>query len=83
MDDDDDMDGWRAFVPTTVIISFAKLLATSLVALATIPSAQAETHTVIFTNNCGFGTPLLKANGKTLSTGGPFTSGGPLHAAIA
>ncbi|KAE9409423.1 hypothetical protein BT96DRAFT_985127 [Gymnopus androsaceus JB14] len=42
-----------------------------------------ETHTVTFTNNCGFGTPLLLQNGNTLSTGGSFTSDGPLLAAIA
>jgi len=64
-------------------MSFAKLLAASVVALACTVGAQAESHIVIFTNKCGFGTPLLKANGQTLSTGGSFTSNGPLLAAIA
>ncbi|KAJ3789719.1 hypothetical protein GGU10DRAFT_383914 [Lentinula aff. detonsa] len=45
--------------------------------------AQAETHTVTFTNLCGKGVPTLKANGVTLSTGGAYTSNGPLEGAIA
>ncbi|THH10563.1 hypothetical protein EW146_g8332 [Bondarzewia mesenterica] len=44
---------------------------------------HAESHTVTFDNRCGYGTPLLKANGATLSTGGAYTSNGPLTAAIA
>ncbi|KAL5484801.1 hypothetical protein ACEPAI_7443 [Sanghuangporus weigelae] len=45
--------------------------------------ALAETHTVTFENNCGFGTPQLVQNGNVLSTGTPFTSNGPLAAVIA
>ncbi|KAF8190810.1 glycopeptide [Pholiota molesta] len=44
---------------------------------------NAESHTVHFTNNCGFGTPTLIQGGTVLSTGGDFTSNGPLTAAIA
>ncbi|KAJ4485500.1 hypothetical protein J3R30DRAFT_3696862 [Lentinula aciculospora] len=54
-----------------------------LVAAAFVAGAQAETHTVTFTNLCGEGVPTLKANGVTLSTGGAYTSNGPLEAAIA
>ncbi|KIK70341.1 hypothetical protein GYMLUDRAFT_65578 [Collybiopsis luxurians FD-317 M1] len=57
---------------------FAALAITALIA-----GVQAETHTVTFTNKCGRGTPLLKQNGVTLSTGGAYTSNGPLEAAIA
>ncbi|KIK70364.1 hypothetical protein GYMLUDRAFT_32367 [Collybiopsis luxurians FD-317 M1] len=56
---------------------------TALITAAVVVGVQAETHTVTFTNNCGRGTPLLKQNGNTLSTGGAFTSNGPLEAAIA
>ncbi|KAJ3725709.1 hypothetical protein C8R42DRAFT_718000 [Lentinula raphanica] len=48
-----------------------------------VVGVQAETHTVVFVNRCGRGTPRLKRNGVTLSTGGPYTSNGPLEAAIA
>ncbi|KAJ3725006.1 glycopeptide [Lentinula guzmanii] len=61
------------------MFSFIKLVV--LVAAATL--ATAETHTVTFTNLCGKGVPTLKANGVTLSTGKPYTSNGPLEAAIA
>ncbi|KAJ3775277.1 glycopeptide [Lentinula raphanica] len=53
---------------------FATLRTIVLVAAAFAIGAQAETHTVTFTNLCGTGTPLLKANGVTLSTGGAYTS---------
>ncbi|KAJ3713551.1 hypothetical protein C8R42DRAFT_727038 [Lentinula raphanica] len=62
---------------------FATLRTIVLVAAAFAIGAQAETHTVTFTNLCGTGTPLLKANGVTLSTGGAYTSNGPLSSAIA
>ncbi|KAI0321566.1 glycopeptide [Amylostereum chailletii] len=52
-------------------------------AVLAVSSVRAESHTVTFTNNCGFGTPMLKANGQTLSTGGAYTSNGALTAAIA
>ncbi|KAF9478126.1 hypothetical protein BDN70DRAFT_922134 [Pholiota conissans] len=55
-----------------------------LTALAfTVFGVNAESHTVHFTNNCGFGTPTLIQGGRVLSTGGDFTSNGPLTAAIA
>ncbi|KAJ4474445.1 glycopeptide [Lentinula aciculospora] len=64
------------------MFSFLKLAA--LVAAAFVVEAQAqETHTVTFTNLCGEGVPTLKANGVTLSSGSPYTSHGPLIAAIA
>ncbi|GJE97621.1 glycopeptide [Phanerochaete sordida] len=50
---------------------------------ALLANADAETHTVIFVNNCGFGTPLLKANGQTLSTGQTVSFDGPLLSAFA
>ncbi|KAJ3713550.1 glycopeptide [Lentinula raphanica] len=62
---------------------FATLKTIVLVAAVFAISAQAETHTVTFTNLCGTGTPRLKANGVTLSTGGAYTSNGPLKSAIA
>ncbi|KAH9474351.1 hypothetical protein JR316_0012809 [Psilocybe cubensis] len=46
-------------------------------------SVQAERHTVHFVNRCGHGTPQLIQNGRVLSTGGDYTSNGPLVAAIA
>ncbi|KAF8574408.1 hypothetical protein K439DRAFT_1642246, partial [Ramaria rubella] len=39
-----------------------------------VVSVAAESHTVTFNNKC----PMLKANGQTLSTGGSFTTNGPL-----
>ncbi|THU80002.1 hypothetical protein K435DRAFT_823784 [Dendrothele bispora CBS 962.96] len=51
---------------------------------ALIASAHAETHTVIFDNRCGFGTPTLIQGPNVLGTGnGPFTFNGPLISAIA
>ncbi|KIK70368.1 hypothetical protein GYMLUDRAFT_253758 [Collybiopsis luxurians FD-317 M1] len=63
------------------MLSFFNLAA--LVTAAVVAGVQAETHTVTFNNKCGRGTPLLKQNGNTLSTGQPYTSNGPLTAAIA
>ncbi|KAF5309380.1 hypothetical protein D9619_012483 [Psilocybe cf. subviscida] len=48
-----------------------------------VVGAMAETHTVTFDNRCGRGTPTLIQGGRVLSTGGSFTSNGPLTAAIA
>ncbi|KAJ7097394.1 hypothetical protein C8R44DRAFT_717431 [Mycena epipterygia] len=57
---------------------------TSLVLLAVaVGNVRAETHTVHFTNLCGFGTPTLIQGPNVLSTGGDFTSNGPLISAIA
>ncbi|KJA28795.1 hypothetical protein HYPSUDRAFT_128656 [Hypholoma sublateritium FD-334 SS-4] len=63
------------------MLSFASVF--SLVLVTAAIGVQAETHTVHFTNNCGFGTPTLIQGGRVLSTGGDFTSNGPLTAAIA
>ncbi|KAJ3796465.1 glycopeptide [Lentinula aff. detonsa] len=41
---------------------------------------QAETHIVMLSNYCGFGTPLLKQNGVTISTGAAYIVNGPLSA---
>ncbi|KAF7378510.1 Glycopeptide [Mycena sanguinolenta] len=73
--------------------------ATSLALLVlVIGNARAETHTVSFTNKCGFGTPTLIQGPNVLSTGGKllspprapnsfdagaYTSNGPLISAIA
>ncbi|KAF9478127.1 hypothetical protein BDN70DRAFT_880390 [Pholiota conissans] len=55
-----------------------------LIGLAAIAvGVNAETHTVHFANNCGFGTPTLIQGGNVLSTGGDVTFGGPLLGAIA
>ncbi|KAI0027429.1 glycopeptide [Vararia minispora EC-137] len=56
-------------------------LVASLIAL--VIGVHAESHMIIFDNRCGYGTPMLKANGQTLSTGGAYISNGPLTAAIA
>ncbi|PPQ91258.1 hypothetical protein CVT25_006375 [Psilocybe cyanescens] len=48
-----------------------------------VAGAHAESHTVHFTNRCGRGTPTLIQGGRVLSTGGDFTSNGPLTGAIA
>ncbi|KAE9409405.1 hypothetical protein BT96DRAFT_592553 [Gymnopus androsaceus JB14] len=62
---------------------FSSKLAALVASAAFIAGAQAESHTVTFTNLCGKGVPTLKANGVTLSNGGAYTSNGPLEAAIA
>ncbi|KAJ7082774.1 hypothetical protein C8R44DRAFT_753649 [Mycena epipterygia] len=63
---------------------FFSVKTAALAALAVaVSSVRAESHTVTFTNNCGFGTPTLIQNGNVLSTGGDFTSNGPLIGAIA
>ncbi|EJC99078.1 glycopeptide [Fomitiporia mediterranea MF3/22] len=59
---------------------FTLLLSTVLLAVV---GARAESHTVHFTNNCGFGTPTLIQGPNVLSTGGDFTINGPLIGAIA
>ncbi|EGO03623.1 hypothetical protein SERLA73DRAFT_83713 [Serpula lacrymans var. lacrymans S7.3] len=63
---------------------FTNLKAVALVAAVTVISGvNAESHTVTFSNNCGYGTPTLIQNGNVLSTGGAYTSNGPLTGAIA
>ncbi|KAF8142356.1 hypothetical protein K438DRAFT_1995047 [Mycena galopus ATCC 62051] len=60
------------------MLSFATSLA--LITL-TISYARAETHTVAFTNLCGFGTPTLVQGPTILSTGGGTSViNGPLSA---
>ncbi|KAJ3894919.1 hypothetical protein GG344DRAFT_86256 [Lentinula edodes] len=56
---------------------FTSLKFGALVAAALVAGAQAETHCLFYE------LPTLKANGVTLSTGGAYTSNGPLEAAIA
>ncbi|KAG8683578.1 hypothetical protein FRC11_013352 [Ceratobasidium sp. 423] len=66
------------------MFSFQSIVSTLTVALAITASAQAESHTVTFKNNCGKGTPKLIQAGKTLhSGGGSYKHNGPLMAAIA
>ncbi|KAF7292100.1 Glycopeptide [Mycena indigotica] len=56
--------------------------ALSVLAVA-IAGVSAETHTVTFDNRCGFGTPQLIQGSRVLSSGGAYTSNGPLWSAIA
>ncbi|KZT53965.1 Glp-like protein [Calocera cornea HHB12733] len=60
-----------------------KNFATLITIAATVVGVIAESHTVSFTNACGYGTPTLIQGGNVLSTGGAYTSNGPLGAAIA
>ncbi|KAJ6468836.1 hypothetical protein C8R45DRAFT_1167541 [Mycena sanguinolenta] len=65
------------------MFSSTKAAALTVIAVAA-GKALAETHTVNFVNNCGFGTPMLIGQGgAVLSTGGSYTSNGPLFGAIA
>jgi len=50
---------------------------------AVAAGVMGESHTVTFQNRCGRGTPQLIQAGNVLSSGAPFTSNGPLSAAIA
>ncbi|KAH8113591.1 glycopeptide [Phellopilus nigrolimitatus] len=59
---------------------FSLLLSTIVLAVI---GARAETHTVSFTNKCGYGTPTLIQGANVLSTGADYTSNGPLISAIA
>ncbi|CCM02612.1 uncharacterized protein FIBRA_04715 [Fibroporia radiculosa] len=60
-------------------------LATAIVAAAMVlRGVRTETHTVSFTNNCGFGTPYLWGpDGVLLSTGDDYTTNGPAPGLIA
>ncbi|KAF7351748.1 Glycopeptide [Mycena sanguinolenta] len=64
---------------------FPSIKAATLAVIAVAAGkALAENHTVIFVNNCGFGTPtLIGQGGVVLSTGEAYTSNGPLIGAIA
>ncbi|CAK5270758.1 unnamed protein product [Mycena citricolor] len=67
-------------------IQTAALVVLSCLAARTGARALAprgESHTVSFVNKCGFGTPTLIQGPNVLSSGAPFTSNGPLVAAIA
>ncbi|TDL18840.1 hypothetical protein BD410DRAFT_461446 [Rickenella mellea] len=55
---------------------------TLLFLVATVMAVNAEQHTVHFVNRCGFGTPTLIVGGRIVSTGGDFTSTGPIINAI-
>ncbi|KAJ7670004.1 hypothetical protein DFH06DRAFT_1293927 [Mycena polygramma] len=57
----------------------------ALIALTAVAvsSVRAESHTVTFSNKCGFGTPTLIQGPNVLSTGAAYTSNGPLISAIA
>ncbi|KAF8960638.1 glycopeptide [Flammula alnicola] len=55
----------------------------SLLIASAIIGSRAETHTVHFDNRCGFGTPTLIQGSNVVSTGGDFTSNGPITSAIA
>ncbi|EPT01256.1 hypothetical protein FOMPIDRAFT_1048972 [Fomitopsis schrenkii] len=63
---------------------FSKLVIAFVAAAYATVQANAESHTVTFTNHCGKGTPTLKSqNGQTLSTGGAYTSDGAALGLIA
>ncbi|KAF8959212.1 glycopeptide [Flammula alnicola] len=55
----------------------------SLLIASAVVGTMAESHTVHFDNRCGFGTPTLIQGPNVLSTGGDFTSNGPLTSVIA
>ncbi|KZV63020.1 glycopeptide [Peniophora sp. CONT] len=63
---------------------FSLRLFASAALLAAVSSVSAESHTVSFTNKCGYGTPtLISQSGSVLSTGGAYTVNGQLIGAIA
>ncbi|PCH43867.1 glycopeptide, partial [Wolfiporia cocos MD-104 SS10] len=51
-------------------------LLTGLVAATLFATASAETHTIRFNNQCGYGTPQLVYNGAAVSTGQDYTVDG-------
>ncbi|KAH9910140.1 uncharacterized protein B0H18DRAFT_520828 [Fomitopsis serialis] len=61
-----------------------KMFAAVVSALSALALVAAETHTVNFYNNCGYGTPVLRSqSGEVLSQGEDYTSDGALDGAIA
>ncbi|KZT07555.1 uncharacterized protein LAESUDRAFT_725021 [Laetiporus sulphureus 93-53] len=63
---------------------FPKFTAAFMAVAIAFVQINAETHTVTFTNDCGTGYPILRAqDGTILSTGGAYTIDGPLIGAIA
>ncbi|KAK7677742.1 hypothetical protein QCA50_019294 [Cerrena zonata] len=64
-----------------MIAPYTVILASLLTVMTVVQGVTAESHTVTFTNNCDNGTPtLIDSRGNVLSTGGDFTSDGPLIA---
>ncbi|VDB95498.1 unnamed protein product [Peniophora sp. CBMAI 1063] len=60
------------------------LFSSAAIVLSALAAVRAEQHTIIFTNNCGFGTPTLVApGGGILSTGGGVTFEGEARGLIA
>ncbi|KAF9014227.1 hypothetical protein BDQ17DRAFT_1476679 [Cyathus striatus] len=59
------------------------VLATFFAVAIAIVAANAEQHTIHFTNRCGHGTPTLVRAGQILSTGADYVSNGPFVAGIA
>jgi len=62
------------------MLNFARIAVAIFTAIVAV---NAESHTIHFTNDCGFGTPTLVQNGVILSTGGDFVANGPFRSAIA
>ncbi|CCM02611.1 uncharacterized protein FIBRA_04714 [Fibroporia radiculosa] len=68
----------------SLVTMFLKLTTAIVAAAMVLRGVRAETHTVHFTNNCGYGTPYLWGpNGVLLSTGGDYTVDGPAPGLIA
>ncbi|KAF8900901.1 glycopeptide [Mucidula mucida] len=56
----------------------------ALTVASVIALVAGESHTISFDNGCGYGTPtLISQSGTVLSTGGDYTSSGPIVGAIA
>ncbi|CCL99880.1 uncharacterized protein FIBRA_01905 [Fibroporia radiculosa] len=63
---------------------FGKFTIALVAAAMAFVQVRGESHTVTFTNNCGYGTPYLWGpDGVLLSTGSPYTSNGPADGLIA
>ncbi|OSX66380.1 hypothetical protein POSPLADRAFT_1038599 [Postia placenta MAD-698-R-SB12] len=63
-------------------MSSTLLSAALAAALFATASVRAETHTITFINQCGYGTPQLIQGANILSTGEPYVSNGPFDSAI-
>ncbi|KLO16733.1 hypothetical protein SCHPADRAFT_198248 [Schizopora paradoxa] len=64
----------RVALSGRTMLHFTRFLAMIATGVA---SVTAESHTIHFTNLCGFGTPIIAQNGIILSTGADFTTNGP------
>ncbi|CCL99887.1 uncharacterized protein FIBRA_01912 [Fibroporia radiculosa] len=63
---------------------FSKVTIALVAAAMAFVQVRGESHTVTFTNDCGYGTPYLWGpDGVLLSTGSPYTSNGPADGLIA